>query len=888
MKILRAFFARITGFLRPAAGERDFANEIQSHLEHQIDDNLRAGMTPDEARRRALARMGSVASVSEAHRDRRGLPGLEAVIQDVRYALRGLGRNRGFATAAILTLAIGIGVNSSIFSVVYGVLFAPLPYANPEQLITIWSSHPEARRQYNAMSLDNARDLKKTMTTVASMEMLQARITPASLLLNGENVPVSGARVTPGLFGLVGAQPLLGRTLQPGDDAGAIVISYAIWQRLFAGDPSVVGRTFNEGRSAATVVGVMPKGFQLPYPSMLQAAVTFTSSSDVDFWVPLLDPRPDAMPPRSDRTLAVVARVKNGVSMDEARADLDVAWRQLVQSYPSDNGGWSAHAIPLHEQAIAPVRSTMLLLLGSVGVVLLIACVNVANLMLARGVARQRELALRAALGARRSRLLQQVIVESLVLSSIGAGLALLFARWVTPLLVRWAPADTPRIAEVTTNWTVVLFTMAIAILCGAIVGMMPGLGASRVSVRDAIGEGIRTTGDGRRRLRGALVAAEVGLAVVLSIGAVLLGRSFISVLNVDAGFNSDRLLTMAINAPAQYRDDAQRTAFYQRMFQRIEAIPGVISAGGTTRLPLGGANSSTQVAVEGRMPPEGQWPEADFRRAVHRYFETMGIEVRRGRGFTDADDAKGPRVAVINETFARRMFGDEDPIGRQIHLGSSSPVSKAVIIGVVNDLRHQRLDVAPAAEVYVNYLQAVPVAPLLVIRTTGDPTQLTAAIRRALREVDPALIPGNVKTMDDLRSASVSGRLFVMGLILAFGVLALVLAAVGVYGVLSLVVAERTREMSIRLALGASPRGLVTLIVSQAMKLAAIGVIGGVVIAIALSPLVASQLFGVSGADPLTIGGVVAALLTVALVAAAIPAARVLRVDPVKTLRCD
>lgn len=887
MRILRASWRRIVGFVRPGAGEQDFADELQSHIDLQIDDNLRAGMSPEEARRRALARMGSAAVVREAHRDRRGLPGLEAVLQDVRYALRGLTRNRGFAAASIATLAIGIGVNSAIFSVVYGVLFAPLPYANPDQLITIWTSHPEARRQYNALSFENARDLKSTMTSVSSMAMLQAYIVPASLLLNGENVPVMGARVTPALFQLVGAQPLLGRTLQPGDDASVIVISYAAWQRLFAGDPSVVGRVFNEGRNAATVIGVMPKGFLLPYPSMLQAPVSFASSNEVDFWTPLLDPKPGSTT-RSERLLAVVARLKDGVSMDQARADLNVAWEQLVQSYPKDNGGWSAHVIPLHEQATAPVRSAMLLLFGSVGLVLLIACVNVANLMLARGVARQREVALRAALGAHRMRLLQQVIVESLVLSSIGAALGLLFARWVTPLLVRWAPADTPRIAEVTTDWTVVLFTMAIAIVCGVIVGMMPGIGASRGSVREAIGGGVRTTGDGRRRLRGMLVAAEVGLAVVLSIGAVLLARSFISVLNVDAGFNGDRLLTMAMNAPGAYDTGEKRTALYQRLFQRIEAVPGVISVGGTTRLPLGGANSSTQVAVEGRIPPDGQWPEADFRRAVHRYFETMGIAVRRGRIFTDADHATAPPVAVINEAFAKRMFGDEDPIGRQIRLGPSSPVRRATIVGIIGDLRHQRLDVAPAPEVYINYLQAVPVAPLLVIRTSGDPVPLTASIRSAMREVDPALIPGNVRTMDALRSASVSERLFVMGLILAFGALALVLAAIGVYGVLTLVVAERTREIGIRLALGASPRGLMALVVKQAVTLAVTGVVAGVLIALALSPLVSSQLFGVAGSDPVTIGGVSAALLTVALLAAAIPAARVLRVDPVKTLRCD
>jgi predicted permease len=887
MRTLRAWWSRVLGFLAPRRGEREFDAELQSHLEHHIDDNLRAGMTPLEARRHALMKIGSVAATAEAHRDRRGLPAVDAVLQDVRYALRGLVRNRGFAAAAILTLAIGIGVNSAIFSVVNGVIFAPLPYARPDQLITIWSSHPEARRQYNALSLDNATDLRASMTTLASMEMLQANIIPGSLNLNGENIPVQGALVTPRLFDLLGATPLLGRTLRAGDDPSVIVISHALWQRLFAGDPSVVGRTFNEGRSAATVVGVMPKGFLLPYPAMLQAPVSFASSSDVDFWIPLRDPKPGSMD-RSERLVAVVGRLKDGVTVDQARADLDVAWRQLVQAYPKVNGGWSAHAIPLHDLAVAPVRSAMLLLLGSVGVVLLIACVNVANLMLARGVARQRELALRSALGAKRSRLLQQVLVESLVLSSIGAGAGLVFARWVTPILVRWAPRDTPRLAEVTTDWTVVLFTMAIAVACGLIVGMMPGLGASRVSVREAIGEGGRTTSDGRRRLRGLLVAAEVGLAVVLTVGAGLLTRSFISVTNVNAGFDSDRLLTLAINAGGRYPTDEQRVAFYQQLFQRIEAVPGVVSVGGTTRLPLGGANSSTQVAVEGRIPPEGQWPEADFRRAVHRYFETMGITLERGRIFTDADRAGAPPVVVINEAFARRMFGDEDPIGRQIRLGPSSPVRQATIVGIVGDLRHQRLDIAPAAEVYVNYLQAVPVAPWLVIRTTGDPAATFPAVRAAMREVDPMVIPGTVRKMDDLRAASVSDRLFLMGLILSFGALALILAGIGVYGVLSLVVAERTREMGIRLALGASPRGLMALVVRQAMYLTVAGVIGGVIAAMALSPLVTSQLFGVRGFDPVTIAVVVAALLSVGLLAAAVPAMRVLRVDPVKTLRCD
>ncbi len=884
---LRAWLARVAGFMRPQHGERNFDDELQSHIDLHVADNIRAGMTPGEARRDALIKLGSVASVKEAHRDRRGLPALESVIQDVRYAVRGLTRNRAFAVACILTLALGIGVNSAIFSVVNGVLLAPLPYARPEQLITIWTSHPEIRRQVNAMSRENAIDLERTMTTIRGLGMLQANIIPATVPINGEGVPANGALVTPALFEVLGTRPLYGRGLQRGDDPAVIVISHGMWQRVFGGDPTVVGRTFGQGRSAATVVGVMPRGFALPYPSMLQATVSFVASSNVDFWIPLLDPKPGSTD-RGSRMNAVVARLKDGVSIEAARADLAAAWQQLAASYPDVNAGWSAHLVPLHQQAVGPVRAAMLLLFGSVGVVLLIACVNVANLMLARGVARQRELAMRAALGARRSRLLQQVIVEGLVLSGAGAMLGLLFARWATPLLVQLAPAGTPRINEVAIDVAVLLFTMAIALVCGIAVSALPALGATRVSVRNALNAGGRSISDGRRRLRGALVATEVALAVVLTIGAGLLGRSFVAVLNVDPGFRADHLLTMQINVPPRHDTNEERIAFYQQLFARLEAIPGAISVGGTTRLPLGGTNSTTQVAVEGRVPPDGQWPEADFRRAVHAYFETMHIPIHRGRGFTNADHAGAPPVVVINETFARRMFGDEDPIGHGLRLGPSSPVRQATIVGVVGDLRHQRLDVAPVPEVYINYLQGPPVAPLLVIRSAGDPAGIAAAVRAALRDVDPSMVPSNVRTMDELRTTSVSDRVFLMALIVAFGALALLLAAVGVYGVLSLVVAERRREMSIRLALGASPRGLVALVVRHAMMLAAAGVVGGIAVALVLSPLVANQLYGVGAADPLTFAGVSGVLLTVALVAAAVPARRILRADPVTALRCD
>ena len=882
---LRRWLARVAGFLAPGRGEREFADELQSHIELQTDDHIRAGVPPAEARRRALARMGSVAAVAEAHRDRRGLPHLESLLQDARYAVRGLGRNPGFAAACAATLALGIGINSAIFSVVNGVLFAPLPYARPEQLVTIWSSHPEIRGQSAAMSRDNAMDLRASMTTIASLELLQANVTE-TVPINGEGTTVSGVQVTPALFDLLGTPPLYGRGLQPGDDTTVVVISHGFWQRQFGGDPAVVGRKFGSSAASATVVGVMPSGFALPYPSMLQASVSFVSSTEIAFWMPLLDPKPGSTD-RSVRRFAVVARLKDDTNVEAARADLDRAWQQIVQAYPEANRGWQAYLVPLHQQAVAPVRASLLLLFASVGLVLIIACVNVANLVLARGVARQRELALRAALGAGRPRLIQQVVIEGVVLSSIGAALGLVLARWATPAIVRLAPAGTPRLDEIGTNWTVVVFTMAVALACGIAVSVLPALGASRVSVRSTLAEGGRSASDPRRRLRGGLVSAEVALAVVLTVGAGLLARSFVAVLNTNPGFAADGLLTMGINVPARHNTDETRVAFYQELFQRLDAVPGVVAVGGTTRMPLGGTNSITQVAVEGRIP-DGPWPEADFRRAVHHYFEAMRIPVLRGRGFTDADRAGAPPVAVINQTLARRLFADEDPLGRQIRLGPSSPVRQATIVGVVGDLRHQRLDVAPAPEVYINYLQGPPVAPLLAIRASGDPLALATSIRAALREVDEAIVPSNVRTMEDLKAVSVRERVFLVALVLGFGVLALVLAAVGVYGVLSLLVTERTREIGIRLALGASPRGLVALILKHALILTALGVTGGVVAAQALSPLLASQLYGVAPTDPATLAGVAAVLLLIAVVAALAPAARVLRVDPVRTLRCE
>ncbi len=888
MRVLRAWLFRVAGFLRPGRGEREFSDELQSHLDLHIADNLRAGMTPLEARRQALVKLGSVASVSEAHRDRRGVPWLESILQDARYALRGIRRQPAFAAACIATLALGIGANSAIFSVVNGVLFAPLPFPNPEQLVSIWIHNASIQRDGSPMSAPDAAELRKLLKT-ADVEAMQTNIIPVSLVVGGDGVPANSVLMTAGMFRVLGRAPLLGRWLQDSDGPGAIVISHAFWQRRLGGDATVIGRSISDGRRSLTVVGVMPPEFVFPYPSMMRSPVTFTASSDIDFWTGLAETVAidRAFANRNTRLIGVVARVKDGVSLETVRADARVAWRQLAQAYPETNDGWEPQVVPLHEQAVGNVREQLLLLLGSVAIVLVIACVNVTNLLLARGMARQRELAMRSALGASRGRLLQQQLIESLTYSSVGAAAGIVLAKWATPVLVGWAPAGTPRLTEIAVSWPVAVFTAAVAMLCGLVVGAIPGFGAARADVRQTIDDGARGSTRGRHQLRGALVAAELAFAVVLSVGAALLTRSFIAVVNTDPGFRTDRLLTLQVSVPGTYTSALDKhVGFYRSLFARLDAVPGVISVGGTTRLPLSGTNSSTQVAVEGRVPPEGQWPEADFRRAVHRYFETMEIPVRRGRIFTDADRAGAPPVAVINESFARKFFAAADPIGRQIRLGPSSPVRQATIVGIVGDLRHQRLDAAPNAEVYVNYQQAPPYAPLVVIRTAADPVPLAASIRAALRDVDPAIQPFPIQTMSELRSASVAPRIFLMALITSFSILALVLAGVGVYGVLSLVVAERTREIGIRLALGASPRGMLSLIVKHALLLSIAGVGAGIAMTLILSPMVASQLYGVGASDPATIAATAAGLLIVSLIAALLPAARAMRVDPITTLR--
>ena len=838
------------------------------------------------ARQWLNVRRVTTTSVIAAHEHERRLMFWQALTMDVRYAVRMFVRSPGFTAVAVAALALGIGANSAIFAVVNSILLQPLPYIDADRLVMVWSVNEAQRAEPSAMFEGDVIDIRRATTTMARLEAFQANLVPMQMRFNANTMSAQAVAVTPDTFSLLGREALVGRTLRAGDRF-TIVLSHGYWQRQFSGDPHIVGRQVTIGSTPADIVGVMPPDFAFPYRSMLRAPISFTRIANVDLWVPMK--LADARPPREDlRLLGAVARMKPGVTVEQTRAEVDVIARRLAREHPASNAGWTATAVPAHEQAVDPVRSALLLLLAGVSLVLLMACVNVANLLLARSMRRQREMAVRAALGAGRGRLLRQTLTESVLLSMVGAAAAWVVVRWAIRAFVAIAPGEIPRLSEVTPDWRVAMYTGAIALVTGVATGLVPAFAASGFDVQRRLADATRgTVGVSGRRTRTALVVAEVALALVLTVGAGLLVRSFLAVLRVDPGFRTENLLTMQVTMPARHKTPDQRREFYRQLFARLEAIPGVITVGGATRLPLGGANSSTSIAVEGRDHSRGLLA-AGLRRAMHNYFAAMGMTIVRGRGFDVRDGPEAPRVVVINETMARRVFPGEDPIGKRVRLGENAGIGLATIVGIVSDVRHEGLEAAPESEIYIHYLQNPPTGPLIVMRTSGDPGVLAAEVRTAAREVDPMLGLYDIRTMEDLRAHSVSQRKFMTLLAAMFGILAVTLAGVGVYGVMALVITERTREIGVRIALGAEPAQVLRLVVRYGLGVAAIGAAIGGVASLGLTPMMASQLYGIGPLDPITFGGIPVLLLAVALLACVVPARRAMRVDPVIALRTE
>jgi putative ABC transport system permease protein len=814
-----------------------------------------------------------------------------AVAHDIRYALRLLRRAPGFTFVSALTLALGIGATTAIFSVLYAVVMKPLPYRSPERLVTVWSDNTRDGVPQYPMSPANYLDVKAAARTIEGLEAMYAFLATGTLNTSdgAEQLVTSG--VTPGMFQLLGRDAALGRAFASSDRDGVIVLSDGYWRRRFGADPNVIGRILVVNEMPATVIGVMPADFTFPFHSMLGPS-GFTRALEPDAWI-LIElwsgfAARNGQPVRSVHFLSVVGRLAPGIAVGEARQELLAVTQRLEEEYPDDNRGLRSTVLPIQEQVVGGARPALTLLLAGAAFVLLIACVNVANLLLARGSARQKEFAVRAALGAGRIRLLAQVLVESAVLALLGgvAGAALAYIG--VRVLVAAAPPEIPRLGTIQADPVVLLFLLAVSIATGVLAGVAPALAAWRRDTYATLRDGARTATAGTwpRRARTSLVIAQTAAAVVLAVGAGLLFRSFLTVLQVDPGFRPDRLLTLQLTLPTRTDTPAARLAFYDELFERLEALPGVVATGGTTRLPLGSTNVSTRVMIEGRGMTPADAPEVEFRRAVHNYFTAMGIPLIRGRVFDRQDGPGSAPVVVINQTMAARLWPNEDPIGKRIRMGPNPESPWVTIIGIVGDLRHADLEQPPAPEVYVSHVQNPPVAPFIVIRTDGDPARMAATVRAELKALEKDMAVYYMRPMTDVRAASVAERRFLTGLVLAFGVLALVLTAIGVYGVMALTVAERTQEMGIRFALGAQPRQVLRLVVGQGLLLAMAGVALGLLAARALSPVIANQLYGIAPTDPVALIGVPVVLLLVALLACAVPARRAAQADPLVVLR--
>lgn len=800
-------------------------------------------------------------------------------MQDVRYALRQLLKSPGFTAVALVTLALGIGANTAIFSVINGVLLRPLPFAQPEQLMRVYhrsSNFPKASYAPGAFF-----SLVKDNQSFDSIAAWQS--TNFSLTTDGaEPERVEGAVVTEQFAQVTRISPVRGRffnaaEFSPGND-GVVLISRSLWQQRFAGADDIVGRTLEVGGRPRVVVGVMPDGFTFPGKSQL--------------WAPFAPT--DAHRARRDRhELQVFARLKPTTSYAQAQADLALLTQRYATEFATTDKDWTCLAFPMLEDAVESIRPALIVLLGAVIALLLIACANVTNLLLARAAARQREIAIRAALGASRGRLARQLIIECLVLFTLGGAVGVLVGHWLLNALLALAPASIPRLTQVAIDGRVLLFTTGATFVTGLVFGLIPAWNASRTDLTLALREGHGTTGS-RGWLRSALVVVQVAAAVVLLVSSGLLIRSFHRLQQIDPGFNPTHVLTMKVDLPpASYgtfgQTDEKRVQFVTEALRRLQALPGVESAAMTTTAPLN-SGASFIMRIEGHADVNvSTAPVTRYRTITPDYFKTIGMSLVRGRAFTERDAPGAPRVVIINQAFAKKFFpGVENPLGKHVEIALADPPRWAEVVGVVADARIDTLEAETPVQAYEPYHEFAFNNLTFVLRTSGDPAALAAAARREIQAVDPRLPVHSQKTMEQIVDESLGQRYFSLVLVAVFAGVALLLASIGLYGVIAYSVAQRTREFGVRLALGASGRDVLHLVLGEGGRLIALGLALGVAGALASATMMQSLLFGIGARDPLTFVAIVALLAVVAFVACLAPAWRATRVDPLVALRTE
>ncbi len=809
--------------------------------------------------------------------------------QDLRYGARMLVKQPGFTLIAVLALALGIGANTALFSVINTVLLGPLPFPEPERLMTVGVKDLRTGTEPGSMSYPDFADWRAKSTSFEGMAVY--RTTGLTLTEVSEPIRLDTAIVSAELFNVLRVGPAQGRVFTADEDkpgTRVVVLGHNLWQRRFNADPAIVGRALTLNNQSYTVIGVMPAGFQFPIQS---EAVELWTTVAVDMTT--TDGSEPMTSERGNHYLQAIGRLKPGVPREQAQAELENIAAALRTQFPDTNTNFGASLISLADDLVGDVRLALWMLFGAVGFVLLIACANVANLLLARAATRHREIAVRSALGANRWRVVRQLLTESLLLACLGSALGWFVALWGTELLVALSPSDLPRVGEIALDGRVLGFTLMIAMATGVLFGLVPALQASRSNLAEDLKEGGRGASDGlrRNRLRGALVIAEVAIALILMVGAGLLVNSFWRLRQVNPGFDARNVVTMRVNLPAARYTDPQIVEFYERLQARLQQLPGVRAASAGMLLPLGNGQMVTTFGIEGRPVAQSQQPRTNAHIVAPGYFDAMGIRLVKGRDFTVRDTATANQVVIVNETLARRNFPNEDPIGKRIRPGVSAGPGDAPmreIIGVVGDVRFRRLSEAPNSEVYLPHAQVPVNGMALVVRADGDPHGVIGAVRNEVLTMDSNLPVHSVRLLDEFIGNSLAQQRFSTLVLLLFALVALLLTAVGLYGVVAYSVTQRTHEIGIRVALGAQTRNALALVLRQGMMLSLTGVGIGLAGSFVLTRFLQTLLFGVRANDPLTFALIAVLLLAVALVACYIPARRATKVDPMVALRCE